>query len=129
MHTPVLVAPGTRLKLLEQLEQFSLIRGSVCLACRRVLTALQRPAWSQANHRDFPPTFRATVRAFLLAEAASARRCQQQQEDAQEQQQQGPDGPALAGTVQQAGHLLGDLPVPLLERVLGLAAYPLSAWL
>ena len=61
------------------------------------------------------------MRAFLLAAAASGRLCQPQQHEAPAQQS--------AAGVQEAVRGLGDLPVPLLERVLGLAAYPLSAWM
>ena len=58
--------------------------------------------------------------SYLLVAAAGER---------QRQQRQGASGQAAATHVQQAVCCLGDLPAPLLERVLGLAAYPLSAWL
>ncbi|GAB4813717.1 hypothetical protein N2152v2_000763 [Parachlorella kessleri] len=89
---------------------------------REVRVMVEQPAWSCLEHRKFPHAFQAAVRAFLLASATSARRRKQ------EQQQQELDGVARA-EMEQAGCCLADLPVPLLERVLGLAAYPLSAWL
>ena len=92
--------------------------------CRRVRLALRQPAWSPVRHREFPPAFQVAARAFLLAATTSAwRRSQQQQ-----QQQQQAVGHQEAG-MPQAGCCLGDLPALLLERVLGLAAYPMSTWL
>ena len=91
------------------------------LACRRVLLALQQPAWCRTNHCDFPPAFQAAVQALLLLAAGGARRRRHQQDEPQGQQ-------AVAG-VGQPGCCLGDLPADVVERVLGLAAYPLSAWI
>jgi len=91
-----------------------------CFDCRRVRLALQRPAWSRDNHRKFPPAFKAAARAFLLAAAASTKDRQQQLQEPQDQPVE---------SMHQGGCCLGDLPPLVLERVLGLAAYPLSAWL
>ena len=91
-----------------------------CCNCRRVLLALQQPAWSRANHRDFPPAFQAAVRALLLAAAGSVRSRHQQEEKPDDGQQ------PLAG--EQAVCCLGDLPADLLDRVVGMAAYPLAVW-
>ena len=93
------------------------VYGVICSSCRRVLLALQQPAWSQANHHNFPPAFQTAACTFLLAAATSAQRCQQEREV------------QLALGLKQGGCCLGDLPPLMLERVLGLAAYPLSAWL
>ncbi|GAB4813716.1 hypothetical protein N2152v2_000762 [Parachlorella kessleri] len=99
---------------------------------RELRLVLEQPAWSRSEHRNFPPTFQAAVRAFLLAAAASARHRKQQQPPQQQspppQQQHGLHCAAEEDT-EQAGPCLADLSAPLLERVLGLAAYPLSAWL
>ena len=93
-------------------------KGSFARICRLVLLALQQPAWSRASHNAFPPAFQAAARTFLLAAATRT----------QKRHQQVLQGQPTPG-VQQAGPCLGDLPAPLLERVVGLAAYPLSAWM
>lgn len=61
--------------------------------------AAQRPPWSPASHAAFPPQFRDAARALLLAAHRST------------------------GTA-----ALGALPEPLMLRILGQAAYPVSAW-
>ena len=82
--------------------------------------ALQQPPWSLTNHRSFPPAFQAAARAFLLVAGAGPQRRRQHLQQL--------EGRAAMGT-EQAGCCLGDLPAPFLEKMLGLAAYPLSAWL
>ena len=80
--------------------------------------ALQRPAWNPTNNNDFPPAFRAAVRACLLVAAASAARSQFCEHEGQ-----------VVANEPEAGCCLGDLPRQVLGRVVGLAAYPLSTWL
>lgn len=71
--------------------------------------------WSPATHARFPPAFQAAARTLLLA----AQR-----------------GAALAATTSHAAATtsnvgtvgLSRLPPDALQRILGLAAYPLSAW-
>lgn len=74
--------------------------------------ALAPAPWSPPQHRRYPPAFRGAARALLLA----AHR-------------------AHASGAHTKVHLegaptptLGSLPLPLLEGVVRLAAYPLSAW-
>ena len=84
--------------------------------CRPVLLLLKRDAWSIDSHRNFPPAFRAAARSLLLAWHRH-----------QHQPQCVPQGQPQSE--QQPGYCLGALNRPLLEAVLGLAVYPLSAWL
>ncbi|GAB4813715.1 hypothetical protein N2152v2_000761 [Parachlorella kessleri] len=109
---------GTLVKSIDPLAEFL---DRVRRLPRLVRIVLQQPAaWSTANHRDFPPAFQAAACTFLLVAAACRQHRLQHQEEL--------GGQASAG-VRAAGCGLGDVPAPLLERVLGLAAYPLSAWL
>lgn len=82
-----------------------------CLAflCRWLWLAAQEPAWSPATHSRFLPSFQAAARTLLLA--AKRGSCS-----------------ALGSDSQTALQQLGALPPAALQRVLGLAAYPLSAW-
>eukprot|EP00887_Chlorella_sp_A99_P005381 scaffold1.g5381.t1 len=81
--------------------------------------ALSTP-WSPATHASlFPPAFKATARALLLAAHRSSHRC-------------GGSAAVVADAAQTAGapgdaHP-GELPALLIMRIIAAAAYPLSAW-
>ncbi|KAL4436554.1 hypothetical protein ABPG75_003693 [Micractinium tetrahymenae] len=64
--------------------------------------AIQHPDWSPAQHSRYPPAFKAAARTLLLA--------------------------AQRGSGQRPAASLGSLPVEVLLAILGVAAYPLSAW-
>ncbi|KAL4436736.1 hypothetical protein ABPG75_003875 [Micractinium tetrahymenae] len=74
--------------------------------------AITRPDWSHATHGRFPPAFQRAARTLLLAAAGGAA-----------------TGSALGTASNTAGAGgLARLPGHVLERILRLAAYPLSAW-
>lgn len=86
----------------------SIERGPASLFCRWLWRAVLREPWSPATHARFPPDFQAAVRALLLAAQRGA-------------------GAAATGSNEGAGRL-AQLPPDVLQRIVGLAAYPLSAW-
>ena len=89
---------------------------------RRLLAlAIEHPDWSPATHRRFPRSFRAVAPTLLLVahRGGTCGTAAAEAEGAVGSEQQVPaDG--AAG--------LAALPADLLHRIIGLAAYPLSAW-
>ena len=79
--------------------------------------AAQQPDWSPQEHARFPPAFKAAARTLLLAARHGARLG-----GGPDEQSPGEEG--AEGALRQ----LGALPAKALLRVLGVAAYPLSAW-
>ncbi len=82
--------------------------------CRWLWLAAREPVWSRATHRRYLPSFKAAAHTLLLAAKRGSRM-------------------ALDAGDQSAGEAaalrrLGTLPRAALQQVLGLAAYPLSAW-
>lgn len=82
--------------------------------CRWLYLALQHPAWTPQQHRRFMPAFRKAAATLLLAARRGAR-----------QASGSSDGD---GDGQSPAAMLGALPHELLLHIIGLAAYPLSAW-
>jgi hypothetical protein len=84
--------------------------------------AVQRPAWAPAEHRRFLPAFQAAARTLLrAAHSGSAGRAATGCQQGRQLQQVGPEQPSLL-------RLLGCLPQEVVLHIVGLAAYPLSAW-
>ncbi|PRW58322.1 cytochrome P450 [Chlorella sorokiniana] len=74
---------------------------------RWLALALEHPAWSPAQHARFLPSFQAATRTLLLVVHRTSR---------------------TASSSSSLGSLLASLPLDLLLRIIGLAAYPLSTW-
>lgn len=88
----------------------------VVARCRWLWFAVQRSAWTLEQHASFPPAFRAAARTFMLAAHRHS---------------SGGGLPAAQQAATAAAarhHPLGTLPQAVLENIVGLAAYPLSAW-
>ena len=81
-----------------------------------------QPAWEPANHTRFPPRFRQATHALLLCVHRASKVSAQGAAGGQRLLSPGSSGAAVV--VQQGG-----LPFDPLLRVLGAAAYPLTAWL
>ena len=84
--------------------------------------AVEQPDWEPATHARFPPRFRQAVRELLLCVHRASKVVV---EGGAGGQGTGP-GSSAALVLQRA---LGGLPSDPLLRVLGAAAYPLSAWM
>ena len=113
--------------------------GTFCLPCpllpapdrpalaappRRLLwLAIQRPTWSPAEHRRFPPAFQAAARALLLAahRGAGMRSGGGAAGASSRRRHMGPARPSGA-------QLLGTQPEEVVLYTLALAAYPLEEW-
>ncbi|EFN55756.1 hypothetical protein CHLNCDRAFT_134110 [Chlorella variabilis] len=87
---------------------------------RYLWLAATRPAWSRSQHRSFPPAFHTAARTLLLA----AHRAHAPGGSGTAGSRT-PCSPASAPPVPPA---LGCLPEHVLDEILHLAAYPLSAW-
>lgn len=90
---------------MESAEDFNL-KGKA----RHVALAMQRPLWAPAIHNRWPPAFHAAVRQVLKAAAVHF-------------------GSDYDGSSGSGSDGLPALPPELVLRVVGMAAYPLSAWL
>lgn len=96
--------------------------------CSWLYLALQHPLWSpQQHHRFLPPFLKAAATLLLVAHRGSrhASTCKQGRSG-------GGSGDVSSIESHAAGSplaaLLGSLPAELLLHIIGLAAYPLSAW-
>ncbi|KAL4437517.1 hypothetical protein ABPG77_003498 [Micractinium sp. CCAP 211/92] len=90
--------------------------------------ALHEP-WSIATHSHFPRAFQAAARSLLLvAHRGSAHAAHVAAAGGRRRSQRLRDRAAAAAGSHEGACLLGMLPPGVLLRVLGLAAYPLSAW-
>ena len=103
------------------LQQFAVAGEDIGPRMARKRLRLRQMAWSRATHRRFPPAFRAATRALLLAahRGAAAARAPQPESKLHSASRHAPT--ALL-------QLLGSLPEPALEAIVGAAASPLSVW-
>lgn len=85
--------------------------------------ALQQPPWSPHQHHRFLPAFQEATATLLLVAHRSSRQAGRRGSG-------GGSGGGCSGSAAGAplAALLGLLPPELLLHILGLAAYPLSAW-
>lgn len=100
----------------EQAPHFTLMPNP-----RRLLAlAIEHPEWSPASHRRFPRSFRTAVPTLLLVAhcGGTCGTAAAEAEGAVGSEQQVPADGAVG---------LAALPADLLHRIIGLAAYPLSA--
>ena len=88
------------------------------------MAALREP-WTPATHRRFPPVFRAATKTLLLVArrgaAVAAAELEAGDQQAAAAAAELPAQPSNAA-------LLAQLPTDVLQQIIRLAAYPLSAW-
>lgn len=108
-------------------RQDATLPSSLC--CRWLWRAALHEPWSTATHSSFPPAFKAAARSLLLAAnrsrtaaARAAAACRSRRS------QRLRDRTAAAAGSHEGVSPLGTLPPGVLLHVLGLSAYPLSAW-
>lgn len=90
-----------------------------CYRCRLLGLAMQRPEWSPTEHRRFMP-FKRAVQTLLLAVHRERRRCEGGSTD-------GRPNDSISSGPTFVQHLTA-LPNELVLRIVGQAAYPLTAW-
>ena len=96
------------------------------LRCRYLWLAVQHPPWSPAEHRRFMPAFKQAARTLLLA----AHRTGSVGGSGSGSNSRSDGGLSGEGKAKPRSSqpLLAALPPDVLLRILGMAAYPLSAW-